>query len=187
LILDNNLNSKSSVEESGAISSLTDEYDHDLTDLKEKHRLLKAKLEEKQRKEQELQTLVEQSAQRRIEIEIRPKFIVPDTNCFIDHLNLIEQLLNTNYYTIVVPLLVVNEIDKLSKSLTNMDEDEYDDDSLEHVEYVRRNARKAMQFLNVKFEKKERFLRAMTAQGALLDTIKFKSEELTKRVINYVF
>ena len=42
---------------------------------------------------------------RRIEIEVRPLMLVPDTNCFIDHLDGIKSLLASKKYTIVVPLV----------------------------------------------------------------------------------
>ena len=40
-----------------------------------------------------------------MELEIRPLLLVPDTNCFIDHLNGIKTLLACGRYTIVVPLV----------------------------------------------------------------------------------
>jgi protein SMG6 len=123
-----NFNGQESVLSSDLIDDLT-LNDDDLNELKEKHRLLKQKMNEQEKRQIMHKNLLETNAQRRIELEIRPKFIVPDTNCFIDHLNLIDKLLSTNYYIIVVPLLVINELDKLAKSISN-----YNDDSIEHAE-----------------------------------------------------
>ena len=83
-------------------------------------RTLKSKHE---KREKSHQSIIEMSTQRQLELEIRPKFIVPDTNCFIDHLNLIDKILATSYYIVVVPLLVINELDKLSKSIANCNGD----------------------------------------------------------------
>lgn len=131
------------------------------------------KMTEQETREKKHEFLLETSTQRRLELEIRPKFIVPDTNCFIDHLPLIDKLLATNYYIIIVPLLVINELDKLGKSITN-----YNDDSIEHAEYVQLNARKSIQYLTSKFEKRERNLKALTSQGSVMETITFRSEEV---------
>lgn len=149
----------------------------EISELKEKHRTLKAKVQEQQKKELEAHAIFEANQQRPIELEIRPKFIVADTNCFIDHLNLIERILNTSYFIVIVPLLVVSELEKLSKSISN-----WNDDSIEHAEYVQKNARKAMVYLNEKFEKRQRNIKAMTSQGSVLETIQFRTEEICKPV-----
>lgn len=150
----------------------------DLSELREKHRALKAKIEEQQKKDQETANILNESQQRPIELEIRPKFIVPDTNCFIDHINLIDRILTTNYFIVVVPLLVVSELDKLSKSIAT-----WMDDSLEHAEYVQRRAKSALQYLNDKFEARQRNIKAMTSQGSVLETIQFRTEEIHKPVL----
>lgn len=43
-----------------------------------------------------------------VELEVRPRYLVPDTNCFIDHLPKLQKILNMDVnspYTIVVPLV----------------------------------------------------------------------------------
>jgi len=42
---------------------------------------------------------------RSIHLEIRPQFLVPDTNCFIDYLHGIASLLAVKKFTIIVPLV----------------------------------------------------------------------------------
>jgi protein SMG6 len=42
---------------------------------------------------------------RAIQLEIRPIYLVPDTNCFIDHLFGIQRLLALRKFTIIVPLV----------------------------------------------------------------------------------
>lgn len=131
-------------------------------------------MEDQEKREKKHESLLDASAQRRLELEIRPKFIVPDTNCFVDHFPLIDKLLGTNYYIVIVPLLVINELDKLAKSILN-----YNDDSIEHAEYVQKSARQAIEYLTARFDKRERNLKAMTSQGSVLETITFRSEEVT--------
>ena len=178
------INFESSLLNSMIKSSLNDETGDTFSneqaafnELKEKRRLLKAKMQEQQKREKSHQNLIEMNTQRRLELEIRPRFIVPDTNCFIDHLGLIDKILATAYYIVVVPLLVINELDKLSKSIAHCN-----DDSIEHAEYVQYNAKQAIKYLNEKFDKRERNLKALTAQGSVLETIQFRSEEVRRQV-----
>jgi protein SMG6 len=173
------INMESSLLNSMMKSNLNDDSEQSilLNDLKEKRRLLKAKMQEQQKREKSHQSIIEMSVQRQLELEIHPKFIVPDTNCFIDHLNLIDRILATSYYIVVVPLLVINELDKLSKSIAHCN-----DDSIEHAEYVKSNACQAIKYLNEKFDKRIRNLKALTSQGSVLETIQFRSEEVRKQV-----
>lgn len=49
-------------------------------------------------------------------IEIRPKYLVPDTNCYIDFLREIKQLIDTYpLYHVIVPIVVLNELEGLAK------------------------------------------------------------------------
>lgn len=38
-----------------------------------------------------------------VHIEVRPKYLVPDTNCFIDHLDAIRSIEQSHCYTLMVP------------------------------------------------------------------------------------
>ena len=42
---------------------------------------------------------------RPIKLEIRPTFLVPDTNGFIDHLEILQKLAESNIFTIVIPIV----------------------------------------------------------------------------------
>ena len=70
-------------------------------------------------------------------------------------------------------------VSPFSKSISN-----YNDDSIEHAEYVQRNAKKAIEYLNEKFDKREKNIKALTSQGSVLETIQFRSEEVKKQVLN---
>jgi hypothetical protein len=50
-----------------------------------------------------LQAILEQQALAGcVEMKVRPRYLVPDTNCFIDHLESLQQL---NSFTLMVPLV----------------------------------------------------------------------------------
>ena len=36
--------------------------------------------------------------------EIRPKYIIPDTNCYIDDLTTIKKIIHHGYFTVCVPI-----------------------------------------------------------------------------------
>ncbi|SPP82620.1 telomerase-binding protein EST1A [Drosophila guanche] len=82
---------------------------------------LKKELEEKARvkkfcnsKLEEILKLVDT----KIYIEVRPRYLLPDTNCFIDCLEDIEKLsMEYKRYTLIIPLTVVKELDGLSKGV----------------------------------------------------------------------
>ncbi|XP_041977684.1 uncharacterized protein LOC121732012 [Aricia agestis] len=52
-----------------------------------------------------------------VEVEVRPRWLVPDTNCFIDHLPLLRAVLALpdQPYQLAVPLVVVSELEGLQK------------------------------------------------------------------------
>lgn len=53
-----------------------------------------------------LQAVLKDQAQvRQMELEIRPVFLVPDTNGFIDHLGSLAKLLDCRQFILVVPLI----------------------------------------------------------------------------------
>ena len=62
-----------------------------------------AALEQEKAQRERINALLDQNV--RLEIRICPTQLVPDTNCFIDHLNLIEKLLACRAFAIIVPLI----------------------------------------------------------------------------------
>ncbi|KAI8434949.1 hypothetical protein MSG28_003416 [Choristoneura fumiferana] len=52
-----------------------------------------------------------------VEVEVRPRWLVPDTNCFIDHLPLLQAVVAApaQPYTLAVPLVVLTELEGLRK------------------------------------------------------------------------
>lgn len=50
------------------------------------------------------QDIIRQSAVE-VEIEVRPHFIVPDTNCFVDHLEKLRLLASGQTFQLMVPIV----------------------------------------------------------------------------------
>lgn len=53
-----------------------------------------------------------------LNIEVRPRFLVPDTNCFVDYLRDIESIAKAHpLYQLMVPIVVINELEGLAKGI----------------------------------------------------------------------
>ncbi|XP_076452752.1 telomerase-binding protein EST1A-like [Babylonia areolata] len=147
-----------------------------IKELKARKAELRQRVEDQARNKHNLQTLVEQSCGSRLELEVRPRFLVTDTNCFIDHLPSLRSLLATATYTLVVPLVVVNELDGLAKGATNQGQGHHDH-SPEHVAMVTRHANQALTYLESEVKAKNPQVRVQTSRGSVLETLAFRSEE----------
>ncbi|XP_049299967.1 telomerase-binding protein EST1A isoform X2 [Anopheles funestus] len=82
---------------------------------------LKDELERKQRMQekhnQRVQDILSQSTIA-VTIEVRPRFLVPDTNCFVDYLPAIEMIAKAHpLYQLMIPIIVINELEGLSKGI----------------------------------------------------------------------
>uniref|UniRef100_A0A182PL14 PINc domain-containing protein n=1 Tax=Anopheles epiroticus TaxID=199890 RepID=A0A182PL14_9DIPT len=56
-----------------------------------------------------------------VSIEVHPRFLVPDTNCFVDYLSAIELIAKAHpLYQLMVPIIVINELQGLSKGVRNL-------------------------------------------------------------------
>uniref|UniRef100_A0A146MA06 Telomerase-binding protein EST1A n=3 Tax=Lygus hesperus TaxID=30085 RepID=A0A146MA06_LYGHE len=105
------------------------------------------------------------------EMEIRPHDLVPDTNCFINCLPQLESLMKLlphpqHPYVIMVPLVVVNELEGLSRGCKPSQ-------SALHSAMVRETAKAAMGL----FQNRHPALRCVTTKGTVLNSSTFTLEE----------
>ncbi|KAL1452128.1 hypothetical protein WDU94_006434 [Cyamophila willieti] len=108
----------------------------------------------------------------RVQLEIRPHYLVPDTNCFIDYLSELKCLANKkmmnqtaavlkrNVFTILIPCIVYNELINISKSVKK---------SLQVVQ----NAKKALQYI----QSETTSFKYVTTKGTFLSKKTFSLEE----------
>ncbi|KAL8575869.1 hypothetical protein ACOMHN_014874 [Nucella lapillus] len=148
-----------------------------IKELKARKAELRQRVEDQARNKHNLQSLVEQNSGSRLELEVRPRFLVTDTNCFIDHLPSLRSLVAMATYTLVVPLVVVNELDGLAKG-ASQGKGHYRDHSPEHVAMVTRHASQALTYLEAEVKAKNSHVRVQTSKGSVLETLAFRSEEL---------
>ncbi|XP_055652748.1 telomerase-binding protein EST1A isoform X3 [Falco peregrinus] len=146
----------------------------DIKELRAKKQALARKVAEQQRRQDKIQAVLkDQSQMRQMELEIRPVFLVPDTNGFIDHLSSLITLLNCRKFILVVPLIVINELDGLAKG------PEMEHRAAGYARQVQERARKSIEFLEERFESRDNCLRALTSRGNELESISFRSEDTT--------
>ncbi|KAI6646308.1 Telomerase-binding protein EST1A isoform X2 [Oopsacas minuta] len=91
--------------------------------------------------------------------EITPKYIVPDTNCYLSHFNLIQQIYLSSYLQLIVPLIVIQELQHLRKPISK---------SQKHISSCSR-AKEAYGWLMDEFSNSERKLFALTNRGNLVE------------------
>ncbi|XP_045127559.1 telomerase-binding protein EST1A-like [Portunus trituberculatus] len=125
----------------------------------------KMMLEKKHRRQKRLHSLLEGSVT--LEMEVRPRYLVPDTNCFIEHLDVVQDLAG-GPYTVMVPLVVLNELDGLSRDAVVA---KYR--SVGHAVRVREGAATALHYLRTS---RPLSIKCVTSQGSVLSSTLFTSE-----------
>ncbi|KAI5697657.1 hypothetical protein M8J75_013740 [Diaphorina citri] len=108
----------------------------------------------------------------RVQLEIKPHYLVPDTNCFIDYLTELKMLANKkmaqtstavlkrNLFTILIPCIVFNELTNISKS------------NKKSVQVVQ-NAQRALQYI----QNETTSVKYVTTKGTFLSKKTFSMEE----------
>ncbi|XP_077361086.1 telomerase-binding protein EST1A isoform X2 [Festucalex cinctus] len=149
----------------------------DIRQLKARRYALTNKLVQQQKRREKIQAVLQTSGQ--LQLEVRPLFLVPDTNGFIDHLVALKKLLQCGSYIVIVPLIVITELDGLAKGqdISGGGGGHAAVASAAHMRDVQEKARQAVLFLERAFEAREPRLRALTSRGTQLDSIAFRSED----------
>ncbi|MCP9259487.1 Telomerase-binding protein est1a [Dirofilaria immitis] len=113
----------------------------------------------------------------RMIIEVRPKYLVPDTNTFIDHLTSIKKIVESHRFTVLVPTTVFSELESLSrlssssKHIVGGQEDFQD-------HWVGERAKEAVAYLKDLIGKQVPQVYTITSKGNLLTSLMFATEEI---------
>uniref|UniRef100_A0AAZ3QQT3 Telomerase-binding protein EST1A n=1 Tax=Oncorhynchus tshawytscha TaxID=74940 RepID=A0AAZ3QQT3_ONCTS len=155
----------------------------DIRELRARRSALTNRLAQQQRRRDKIQAVLQTCGQ--LELEVRPLFLVPDTNGFIDHLTGLKTLLQSGTYILVVPLIVITELDGLAKGQESCGGSggghggggSRGNPGATHARAVQEKAKVAVAFLERGFEAREPCLRALTSRGSQLESIAFRSED----------
>ncbi|KAI4500594.1 hypothetical protein M0802_004186 [Mischocyttarus mexicanus] len=115
-----------------------------------------------------------------VEIEVKPKQLVPDTNCFIDYLPQLQSITKATsgaqpVYTLMVPLVVLNELEGLTRGADARDCPPASRATLnpEHIARVAESAKAALAFAR----SRNPAIRCLTTRGTVLTSSTFTVEE----------
>ncbi|KAG7484868.1 hypothetical protein MATL_G00054390 [Megalops atlanticus] len=148
----------------------------DIRELRARRHALAHELARQQKRRDKIQAVLQTC--RQLELEIRPLFLVPDTNGFIDHLAGLKKLMSCGLFILVVPLIVITELDGLAKGQDNRGgTGGAGGAGGSHARGVQERAKAAVSFLERGFEAREPCLRALTSRGNQLESIAFRSED----------
>ncbi|CAG9865390.1 unnamed protein product [Phyllotreta striolata] len=108
-----------------------------------------------------------------VHVEVRPRYLVPDTNCFIDHTDGIRAIAQSHSYTLMVPIIVLSELEGLSRGGKAPAPDSRDLLDPEHVKKVAASAKDALEFL----KKRHASVKCVTTKGVILPSTSFSTED----------
>ncbi|XP_039250034.2 telomerase-binding protein EST1A-like [Styela clava] len=138
----------------------------ELSELRKYRDSLQMTKERHERRQSQIKSSLE--SDEKLTLQICPKYLVPDTNCFIDYLKLIEKLVSCGKYKVATPLVVISELEGLAT------ERKGDND---HAEHVFQSAKMAVKFINTMFSDNNSKFCALTRRGTELKSSRFRSEE----------
>ncbi|VBB26689.1 unnamed protein product [Acanthocheilonema viteae] len=111
----------------------------------------------------------------RIIIEVRPNYLVPDTNTFIDHLMSIKKIVESHRFTVLVPTTVFSELESLSRLSSPKPTVGGREDFQDH--WVGERAKEAVAYLKDLIGKQVPQIYTITSKGNLLTSLMFATEE----------
>eukprot|EP00116_Pleurobrachia_bachei_P001679 sb/3461941/ len=135
--------------------------DDEMKGLRKQRDKLRETLEQRQEKQDKISAAVKEIQGKRILITVKPRIIVPDTNCFLDKLNKIKKLAECDRLKVAVPLMVLEEIRGLCKSESKAEE-----------------AGIALDVVEQMISSKS--ISLLTSMGNLMDTADFKEARATR-------
>ncbi|CAO1399696.1 unnamed protein product [Diamesa serratosioi] len=132
-----------------------------------------------------------------LHIEVRPKYLIPDTNCFVDDLNSIRAIANAHpLYQLMIPIIVINELEGLSRGIKPLHSSTMmvvhpltqqmqhcstqsvpfrrgDRNDPNHAAMVAEASKQALSFL----KSKNPAVKCVTAKGSILNSTLFTNED----------
>ena len=164
------LSKENSVPQVGAI--VVEEEGDGINKIK-KLKIRKEELERRKKEEEEQKKLQKQILEEHVSvtIEVCPRQVVPDTNCFVDSLSDIRKIVGDTRFQLRVPLVVLNELDGLAKGTKVGKISKYDD--IEHTTMIAEKAKLALTFLR----DRPANIKCVTSKGTILPSLGVTTEE----------
>ncbi|KAL0272665.1 UNVERIFIED_CONTAM: hypothetical protein PYX00_005543 [Menopon gallinae] len=135
---------------------------------------LEKKHQRQERHRKRVQAILQQSGLS-VVIEVKPRYLVPDTNCFIDYLTLLQKIATCcatgvePYYILTVPLIVLNELEGLARGGRDRDMSHMSLPEKVHANDVTESARTALSYLKSTTRTLPK-IRCVTMTGAFINS-----------------
>merc|ERR1712223_322641 len=164
------LSKDSNIPQDGAI--VVEEEGDGINKIK-KLKIRKEELERRKREDEEQSKLQKQILEEHVSvvIEVCPRQVVPDTNCFVDCLPDIQKIALDTRFQLRVPLVVLNELDGLAKGMKNGQSIKHDDP--EHVTKIDEKSKLALAFIR----DRQINTKCVTYKGTILPSFGVTTEE----------
>ena len=116
---------------------------------------------------------------------IIPRYVIFDTNCFINDLHSIMKFVHNKSFIVAVPLIVVQELQSMmargqrlqvSKSSEDINNDEQQESMNLRYKQLAKKSAEILDCLQKAFDSNVENIRAITSKGSLLDRIDYKEE-----------
>ncbi|KAL5463785.1 hypothetical protein EMCRGX_G032719 [Ephydatia muelleri] len=148
--------------------STSDGEDVAIDQLKKERDKLSKEVESHHHAIENVQTLISEAINKASEeVYIEPKYLVPDTNCFISSLPAIQALVKSQLFVVAVPLIVMAELDGLSKG---------SDLESSTTSAKISSAKQAIEYARTEILNKSSHIKLLTTQGSLLSSLQLKEE-----------
>lgn len=153
------------IEENALELLMDDDQSDEIKELLQRRNELKQTHQIQKELNQYTETLLQRMSSQNVCMEIRPKYLITDTNCFIDFLPQIKQLSQVYpLYNVLIPIVVLNELEGLAKGECGSDVVRDTKTSL--------NAQEAFTFL----KSSNSFMKCVTTRGSILKSMTFTKE-----------
>ena len=167
-------------EEASTDSSDAVDDDDAVGELLAKKRALAVQVAKEQKREDDIRDIVDRqkalvAAATRTPSRIRPRYLVPDTNCFVEHFDLIRRVVDGKKFAVAIPLVVVNELSGLSKGAVNDDDDAAEKEK--RKERTTKVATAASLYVETCFARKSTNVSVLTSNGNRLSTLAFRDQD----------
>ncbi|KAI1712046.1 PIN domain-containing protein [Ditylenchus destructor] len=134
----------------------------------------------------------ETTSQHKWILEVKPQYLIPDTNTFVDYLPAIKRIVASNLLTVLVPTTVIAELSSLAvneNALINsgfLSSEAVMANQSERRKYVMKQAAVAMDYFKSAAENGMRYLTTITSNGNVLPKLSFVLEvqEINDRKTN---
>ena len=138
-----------------------------------KLKIWKEELERRKREEEEQKKLQRQILAEHVSVtlEVCPRQVVPDTNCFVDSLSDIRKIAADSHFQLRVPLVVLNELDGLTKGTKTGQVPRYPDQ--DRATMIAEKAKLALAFLR----DRPANTKCVTSRGTILSSLGVTTEE----------